>query len=175
MEVRREKMFLLYSCMTQTRMLNIDFSRIDSPEIKELRDRIRRDNNWEQALIHYSGKAMQYYMDFLILLSNYYWYPSYAFYDNFWEKLHYYCTSCTCCNPFTTMKASIYFKKKTLQFMFGKIKEEDKEDIVSFGWDFVSGNGYNYKNGKDIRIYKSYKLMERWCTDAFHNKNSVKN
>ena len=71
---------------------------------------------------------------------------------------------------FTTMKASIYFKKKTLQFMFGKIKEEDKEDIVSFGWDFVSGNGYNYKNGKDIRIYKSYKLMERWCTDAFHNK-----
>ena len=46
MEVRREKIFLLYSCMTQTRMLNMDFSRIDSPEIKELRDRIRRDNNW---------------------------------------------------------------------------------------------------------------------------------
>ena len=54
--------------MTQTRMLNMDFSRIDSPEIKELRDRIRRDNNWGAGInsLFWQGNAILY--GFLILL-----------------------------------------------------------------------------------------------------------
>ncbi len=171
MEVRREKMFLLYSCMTQTRMLNIDFSRIDSPEIKELRDRIRRDNNWGAGInsLFWQGNAILYGF-FNIIGAIITGIPVMHFMITSGRNYIIIVLLVLAVILFTTMKASIYFKKKTLQFMFGKIKEEDKEDIVSFGWDFVSGNGYNYKNGKDIRIYKSYKLMERWCTDAFHNK-----
>ena len=36
MEVRREQMYYLYECETQTKMLEMDFSRIDSPKVKEL-------------------------------------------------------------------------------------------------------------------------------------------
>lgn len=171
MEVRREKIFLLYSCMTQTRMLNMDFSRIDSPEIKELRDRIRRDNNWGAGInsLFWQGNAILYGF-FNIIGAIITGIPVMHFMITSGRNYIIIVLLVLAVILFTTMKASIYFKKKTLQFMFGKIKEEDKEDIVSFGWDFVSGNGYNYKNGKDIRIYKSYKLMERWCTDAFHNK-----
>ena len=50
MEVHREQMYYLYQCETQTKMLEMDFSRIDSPEVKELKDRIRKDNNWGSGI-----------------------------------------------------------------------------------------------------------------------------
>jgi len=171
MEVHREKAFSLYTCMTQTRMLDMDFSIIDSPEIKELRDRIRQDNNWGAGInsLFWQGNSILFGF-FNIIGAVVFGLPVINF---MFASGKYYVIIVLMALLVVlaiSIKAGIYFKKKTYQFMFGKIKDEDKEDLITFAWDFASGNGYNYKNGKDIRIYKSYKLMERWCTDAFHNK-----
>lgn len=171
MEVRREKAFSLYTCMTQTRMLDMDFSKIDSPEIKELRDRIRQDNNWGAGInsLFWQGNSILFGF-FNIIGAIIVGLPVINF---MFASGKYYVIIVLVALAvilIIAMKTGIYFKKKTYQFMFGKIKEEDKEDLITFAWDFASGNGYNYKNGKDIRIYGSYGLMERWCTGAFKNK-----
>jgi len=171
MEVRREKAFSLYTCMTQTRMLDMDFSKIDSPEIKELRDRIRQDNNWGAGInsLFWQGNSILFGF-FNIIGAVIVGLPVINF---MFASGKYYVIIVLVALAvilIIAMKTGIYFKKKTYQFMFGKIKEEDKEDLITFAWDFASGNGYNYKNGKDIRIYGSYGLMERWCTGAFKNK-----
>lgn len=46
LNIRQDRIWHLYDCITETKMLDMDYSRIDSPEIKELKSRIWKDNNW---------------------------------------------------------------------------------------------------------------------------------
>ncbi|MDE6615738.1 MAG: ABC transporter ATP-binding protein/permease [Lachnospiraceae bacterium] len=175
MEVRRERAYLLYSCMTQTRMLDMDFSRIDSPEIKELRNRIMTDNNWGAGInsLFWQGNSIIFGL-FNIIGAAVVAFPVISFL--FASGRHYVIIVflVLAIILIVSMKAGIYFKKKTFQFMFSKIDESEKEDLLVLSWHFASGNGFNYKNGKDIRIYGSYRLMERWSISAFSRKKNRK-
>ncbi len=171
MEVRREKVFSVYSCMTQTKMLDMDFSRIDSPEIKELRDRIRNDNNWGAGInsLFWQGNAIIFGI-FNIAGAVFVAFPVANLLFGTGRKYVFIVLFILLIILIISIKTGVYYKKKADQFMFGKVKEEDKEDLLTFAWDFACGNGFNYKSGKDIRIYGSYKLMERWCNGVFKNK-----
>ncbi len=171
MEVRRERIYSLYSCITQTKMLDMDFSRIDSPEAKELQDRMWRDNNWGAGInslfwqfnailfgcfniigavavgapvVGYMLHSGQYYpllvLVLLIILTA------------------------------AGMKAGLYYRKRHHSYMFTWPGEDEKEDMSDFSWEFASGRGYHYKNGKDVRIYHSYDLLKRWSVDVYRNK-----
>lgn len=50
MEVRVEKMYYVYACYVQTKMMQMDYSRIDSPEVRDLEMRIIKDMNWGAGL-----------------------------------------------------------------------------------------------------------------------------
>jgi len=171
LEIRREKMFYLYSSMMEMKMLFMDFSRINSPEIKELRNRIDRDMNWGAGLnsvfwqfngilyeifnitgaiilgapvivsIIKSGKSE---VVIILLIIGFF-----AAFGIKWQR---------------------YFEKKMQKFMFRSYQEEEKEELFSFAWDFASGLGFNYKNGKDIRLYDGYDLIKRWTVDIFYKK-----
>ncbi len=171
MEVRRERIFSLYSCITQTKMLNMDFSQIDSPKVKELQDRMWRDNNWGAGInsLFWQFNAILYGC-FNIIGALVVGAPvvGYMLHSRQYE-------------PFLVllllilltavgMKAGVYFKKKDHFFMFTFPKEEEKEDLSDFSWEFAEGRGFHYKNGKDVRIYHSYDLLKRWTTDVYHNK-----
>ena len=175
MEVHREKAFLVYSCMTQTKMLDMDFSRIDSPEIRELRKRIITDNNWGAGInsLFWQGNAIIFGL-FNIIGAAVVAFPVINFF--FFSGRNYVIIIFIVLAVILiiSMKTGIYFKKKTFQFMFMKINDDEKEEYLTLSWDFASGNGFNYKNGKDIKIYGSYGLMERWCIYAFSSKKQRK-
>lgn len=175
MEVRRERAYLLYSCMTQTRMLDMDFSRIDSPEIKELRNRIITDNNWGAGInsLFWQGNSIIFGL-FNIIGAAVVAFPVISFLFTSGRNYVIIIFLILAIILIVSMKSGIYFKKKTFQFMFSKIDESEKEDSLVLSWHFASGNGFNYKNGKDIRIYGSYGLMERWSIAAFKSQKNHK-
>lgn len=172
MEVRRERAYLLYSCMTQTRMLDMDFSRIDSPEIKELRNRIMTDNNWGAGInsLFWQGNSIIFGL-FNIIGAAVVAFPVISFLFTSGRNYVIIIFLILAIILIVSMKSGIYFKKKTFQFMFSKIDESEKEDSLVLSWHFASGNGFNYKNGKDIRIYG---LMERWSIAAFKSPKKRK-
>lgn len=176
MEVRRERAFSLYTCMVQTKILDMDFSRIDSPEIIELRNRIMADNNWGAGInsLFWQGNSIIFGF-FNIIGAAIIAFPVINF---LFESGRFYVTIIFLVLVIiliAAMETGIYFKKKTYQFMFRKYNDDEKEELITLSWHFASGNGFNYKNGKDIRIYGSYSLMERWCIAAFNNKKHRKN
>ena len=175
MEVHREKAFLVYSCMTQTKMLDMDFSRIDSPEIRELRKMIITDNNWGAGInsLFWQGNAIIFGL-FNIIGAAVVAFPVINFLFDSGRNYVIIIFIVLAVILIISMKTGIYFKKKTFQFMFMKINDDEKEESLTLSWDFASGNGFNYKNGNvsfgikvekrqdidndDLSKYFSYKL-----------------
>lgn len=76
---------------------------------------------------------------------------------------------------FAAVKIRAYFSAKNHQFQFAQLKEEDKPERFSFAWPFAFGDGFSYKNGKDVRIYDSFSLLKRWTVDVFRGKKFREN
>lgn len=171
MEVRRESIYSLYSCITQTKMLNMDFSQIDSPKVKELQDRMWRDNNWGAGINtvfwQFNGILYGCFNIFGALVVGApvlgYMIQSGQFYPLLVLLVLIILAA-------IGMKAGVYFRKKDHAYMFTWPEEEEKEDLSDFSWEFASGRTFHYKNGKDVRIYRSYDLLKRWSTDVYQNK-----
>jgi len=166
LEVRKERMLALYSCATEEHMLKMDYSRIDSPDVKALKEQIQRDRNWGGGLgsIFWNINLFMFYLFHLIAaivvgapivihLISYGNQPA-------WTVL----LLLVIILP-VSHKCQKYFRDKTNEFMHRPRTEEENKQFQSFGWDFTVGDGYDYKNGKDVRIYNSYNLMKRWTAD----------
>ena len=67
-----------------------------------------------------------------------------------------------------------HYRKKALDYQYYKWSEEEKKEHTSFCWDFAEGDGFHYKNGKDVRIYGSYPLMEQWTIGHLNGSFSKK-
>lgn len=166
LSVRRQTIFERYHCLVEEKMLHMDFSRIDSPEVKELSKRIEQDNNWGAGLnsifwqfnsvlyscfnmigaiiigipvVRYMIKTKSYVIGIILLM--------------------------LLLIAFVGQKVGAYYKKKEDYFMYHIPNEEEKMELVDFCWSFASGYEFNYKNGKDTRLYGSYDLLKRWTTD----------
>lgn len=171
MEVHCERMYSQYECMIQTRMLDMDFSRIDSPEIKDLRDRINRDKNWGAGIYSVFWQVNAIIFGFMNIIG--------AVIVGM-PVVRYLILAKTYQVLFVLLfllavvalgtKYRLFFKKKNDRYMFSFLEEEDKEEQFSFSWEFASENGYSYKNGKDIRIYDSYDLLKRWTTEPCYSR-----
>ncbi len=171
LEVRKEKMYNFYSCMVQTKMLSMDFSRIDSPELKTLQDRIHRDSNWGAGLysvLWQVEKAMNLTADIIgavvvgfPVIINIFQVKEYKIFVMFIVILFF---------TLVKVKLNVYFKKKIDCFMFDEIKEEDREEVSTFSWSFAGGEGFTYDNGKDVRIYNAYDLFKRWTIEPMKSK-----
>jgi len=171
MEVRRERIYHLYSFSTEMKMLQMDFSKIDSPEVKELQERIWRDNNWGggiNSLFWQVNSILFCCFDIIgaIVLGM----PVVKYMVNSGEYSALFVLLVLVILVTIGMKAGVYFKKKHHNFMFQWPAEEEKKELAEFSWSFASGSGFHYKNGKDVRIYHSYGLMERWTTDLYSRK-----
>ena len=171
MIVRADRIWYLYECITQTKMLDMDYSRIDSPEIKDLKEKIRKDNNWGAGIStvfwQFSSLAYRFLMLVIALVLAM---PviGHIIRAGRYETLA----------VFLIMSASValfhrfllHFRKKSMNYMFSSLKEEEKEEQADFCWPFANGDGFDYRYGKDIRIYGSYDLMKRWTTDVLKNR-----
>ena len=171
MEVRKEHMYNMYTCITQTKMLEMDFSRIDSPEVRELKDRIQKDNNWGAGIF----SVFWQFNDALYQCANMVGalilgvpVVGYLINSGRYEALA--VLAVLAVVAAVGQRYVVYFKKKSDAFMFTSLKEEDKEEQFCCCWGFADGDEFNYKNGKDIRIYGSYDLVRRWTTEVLTHK-----
>lgn len=172
MEVRRNYMACLYSGAVQTRMLNMDFSRIDSPEIRKLKDRINKDNNWGAGLnsVFWQGNTILYHLadivGAVVLGAPVIGYLIYSGSPVVWLLL-----AVLVIVSAGSLYMQVYFKKLTDSYRYAEFKTvEEKEDTFCFCWPFSFGDGFSYQNGKDVRVYESYDLMKRWTTDILSRK-----
>lgn len=171
MEVRREAMYSLYSCSTQTRMLNMDFSYINSPEMKKLQDRIWADNNWGAGI---NSLFWQFngilYRCFNIIGAFILGVPVVGLIINARQYYALLVLFILILLGIAGIKAGLHFRKIHQEFMFYQPSDEEMKELAEFSWGFANGAHYNYKNGKDIRIYNSYDLMKRWTVDVYKKK-----
>lgn len=172
MEVHKEQMYYLYECETQTKMLEMDFSRIDSPQVKELKDRIRKDNNWGSGIY---GVFWQ----FEGIVSNIFnligavvvGLPMAGYMIQSKMAAVWLILAALVIVQILTMRLQVHFSKQGDYCRYHEAESvEEKEETFCFAWDFGLQESYNYKNGKDIRIYGSYDLMKRWTTEVLKHK-----
>ncbi len=171
LEVRKEYMYNMYSCIIETKLLEMDFSRIDSPVVKELKDRINRDNNWGAGLhsVFWQFNGILYtifkFIGAIIVGA-----PVAVHIVNAGKYEILIILVVLAVIAGVSAKCRVYYKKLSDKFMYGEYTDEERKEKVSFCWGFSMGDGFNYKNGKDIRIYDGYNLVKRWTVDKFYGK-----
>lgn len=171
LEVQRERMYWIYTSMTQEKMLVLDFSRINSSEVREIQTKIDWDMNWGAGLNSVFWQFNHILYQILnILFAVFVGMPIFTqiVVSNQWQAgLILFIVILL---AIIGMKCRAYFVKVHEKFLYTTIKEEEKEEMFCCCWEFARGDGFNYKNGKDIRIYEGYDLMKRWTIDVLSYK-----
>ena len=168
MNARWQNTLRMYGCITQIRILDLDFSRIDSPEMKEIQDRIRSDNQWGPGLNgiywHLNNLVLQCFRlaGAVILAAPV---AGYMVRSGRYEILAVFGTLVIIIASGQHIVSLC--RKKVHYHQFSKIREEEKEERYCFSWEFANNEAFAYQYGKDIRIYHSYDLLERWTTEVF--------
>lgn len=170
-KIKQDDMYYRYSCMIESKMLQMDYSRIDSPEIRELKNRIASDNNWGAGLYSTFWQTDGLLYTVFNLIGAIVVGMPVLFYIVRTKRLEVFVILLLLLViTVICMKCRVYFLKKSQRFMYKSYTDKEREEKATFVWGFAMGDGYDYKNGKDIRIYNGYRLMKRWTTDVIFNK-----
>lgn len=172
MEVRREQIYYLYDCERQSKMMEMDFSRIDSPELKNLRDRIWKDNQWGAGINSFFWDFNGIVWNLFSLISAVViGVPVAGYLIRSKSIAGWFVLAVLAAVQIVCLRLQVYFRKMSDFCRYREPEnDEEREEMTCFCWDFASQNNYNYKNGKDIRIYESYHLMKRWTTEVLRHK-----
>ncbi|MCH5271993.1 MAG: ABC transporter ATP-binding protein [Lachnospiraceae bacterium] len=172
LNIRQDRIAHLYDCITETKMLDMDYSRIDSPEIKELKARIWKDNNWGAGINtifwQFAGlvdQCVRFIIAFVLAVPVIGYIIRSKRYESVAVFLIMVALTAVC------QRFLVRFRKKAMVYMFNTLKEEEKEEQEHFCWEFSGEDSFDYRYGKDIRIYGSYDLLKRWTIDVLKNKN----
>ncbi|MCM1536999.1 MAG: ABC transporter ATP-binding protein/permease [bacterium] len=171
-EMRREAISNQYLALQKEKIMNLDFSLIDSPKLKEIQERIRLDNNWGAGIYsmfwqipavlgsvadvigavmigaplfsYFHGKDLGQAAVVLLLL---------------------------CLLLYIGYSVDNKISMKSCYFMFHVPNREEKKFLWNYVWDFAFGSWhYRYGNGKDVRIYDGYQVMKHWTYDKLQTK-----
>ena len=141
LEVRVYKAFQLYECITEQKMLKMDYSKLDSPKVKDLKERIRRDNNWGAGLfsVFWRGNVVP-----AIIVG-----APVIYYIIKSEKLIVFVLLLIMivCMA-VSKKGGAYFHKRVAAYMYKNYEEdEERKERTTVSWLFAFGDGYFYNNG----------------------------
>ncbi len=173
MEVRRGVIAAIYNNSVESRMLHMDFSRLNSPELKMLQDRIRNDNSWGagiNSVLWTGGTILSYLWDilFAVVLGA----PVVMYLIRSKSVVGWLVLAVVFILSGAVLCLRSHYRKLNAAYRYriDCSTPEEKEELTNFSWRFGAGMSFDYKNGKDIRIYGSYDLMERWTTEVFTHK-----
>lgn len=171
-DVRSQMLAERHQALQQEKIMNLDFSLIDSPRLKEMQERIRLDNNWGAGIfsMFWQGKDMLCSLVEVIgavVVGA----PMLAYFkgEDWGWAAAVLLLLCLCLG--ICMKLFHYFRNMTYYIMFHVPTREEKGFLWNYVWEFAYGSGrYRYGNGKDVRIYNSYEVMKRWSYDKLQTK-----
>lgn len=165
-----------YLALQQEKIMNMDFSMIDSPRLKELQERIRLENNWGAGIftVFWCGKGV---LESLVRIIGavVIGIPMISYFQRedmgwLWAVLLLLLLMLG-----IGLKLYRYFQNMSHYVMFHVPTAEEKKFLWNYVWDFAYGSWhYRYGNGKDVRIYNSYDVMKKWTFDKLQNKEFFK-
>lgn len=177
LEVRKETTYQMYECVVEQKMLQMDYTWIDSPRVKDLKDKIRADMNWGAGLysIFWQANGVLYtcfHLVFAIAIG-----ASVFYY--IWKSGNYmlgFILLCILVVFLAAQKLSNHYQRYVNQFMYYRETEDEKrKENIGATWDWATGDGFSYQNGKDIRLYRGYRLLWHWTIGKNHSRDNEKN
>lgn len=165
-------LYVQYHALTEEKMLDMDFARINSPECEILKRRIQEDLNWSAGLFSVFGSVDNIMRSILNLIGAVaVGFPVVVIMFSsgqagIWVTL----LAAVVVSVATTVIGSRYmalFNQKLHGFT-----DKMDESAPFLGWAFANGARFQYQNGKDVRIYGAHGLMKRY---ALENGNLPEN
>lgn len=170
-EVRRDLIARRHDSMQQGKLAELDFSMIDSPRLKEMQELIRRNNNWGAGIYTAFWYAESMITGLLRLFGAVAAGASVFRYLGGGNTLPSACIMMVLVFfLFLSMKIFTHYQEMEKYFMFHVFTLEEKKRLLNYVWPFATLSGYQYQNGKDVRIYDAYGIMKHWTYDLEQTK-----
>lgn len=175
LEVRVYKSFQLYTCITEQKMLGMDYSKIDDPKTRELKEKIMRDNNWGAGLfsVFWNGNAIIHgglKLIFAVIVGA----PVIYYIIKSNNAIIYIVLLAIIVFVVISKKSTLFFQNKLYDYMYREYEtDEERMEVTNVTWDYAFGDGFNYKNGKDIRIYGAFEILYHWTKEQVTSKRSI--
>ncbi len=172
-EVRREKMYNVYSTVVEMKMLNMDYSRIDSPEVSKLKDRIQKDTNWGWGIntpIFAMNSILYGFLNMIAALV-----VGFPIVITMIEAKEYRALAIfavLAVLAYVILRLNAHYTKVENEYMFSDIKDEDKEEMVSFIWRFSMNRESLRPLIENAKLYNGYGLLRRWTLEALNSKKN---
>ncbi len=161
-----------YDALQQEKIMSLDFSLIDSPKLKEIRERIQQDRNWGAGIFSVFWHIKGMLNSLLELIGAVViGIPMFSYFHGraCAEAVIVFALLGICLVP--GVKLYRHFMKKSQYVMFHQPTREEKEYFWNYAWGFALGSSnYKYTNGKDVRIYNAYGIMKFWTYDKLQSK-----
>lgn len=158
-----------FYCLTEQKMLEMDFSKIAGPECRNLLRVIQKNNNWGSGIwgVFQTINVLTYSILNLIG-AVFVGAPLVKILFTAGSPAAWGVVAAAALVSFASTRLHLKCdKKKTilLQDNFGDFfSEEEWESAPALGWDFTE-NGMQTRSGKDIRIYGGDRLMKKYVLD----------
>lgn len=160
-----------YVALQQGKLMDLDFSLIDSPRLKEIKERMQRERNWGAGIysVFWQGKnvlqnIIMVFVAAALLIS--------GLFEQAvkWKFETTVLLLLLCLGMLAGLKVVCYLAEKMLYFMFHLPTREEKEWFINYVWDFAMQGKFQYENGKDVRIFDAYHLMKAYTYDRLQGK-----
>lgn len=165
LRVRQYRIARLYEYMKQEKLVQMDYSRINSPEVEQILRRIASDQNWGDHFhsiirgLHNIWAAIFNVIGAVALglpiLKQIIQYGSYEIAVIGLILIVVIASG---------LKCRSYFWAKIMHYMWSTRSKEE----LTLGWYFAED--FPYQNGKDIRIYDGTELVKAWTSDVLKRK-----
>lgn len=170
-EARRDRIYNIYSSNIEMKILDMDYSEIDSPKVKGLRDKIDKDTNWGWGINTPVFITNSILFDIVnIFASIVLAYPIVKIVSHTGRYSVLFSFVMIILIAIVTDKLRLHYNKMLKEYQFFEVDEKDREEMVNFAYDFIYGREYTYANTKDIKIYNGYDLLKRYTIEPFFSK-----
>lgn len=164
-QVKMQAIAYKYEFMMTEKVMSMDYSLVDSPKVRELRDRISRDNNWGAGINTFFWMVDGFVANILGIVG-----AVIVGFPIMGEILKtkkiigiLMITSVYVIAIILVkmqMKKQERFNNRLLNDPYDT--EQEMAEHSSLIWAFAREEQYDYKNGKDVRIYDGYDLFDKY-------------
>lgn len=177
LDVRWEIIYCKWDCITEQKIMEMDFAKIDSPKTRKLRERIWQDNNWGAGINTINWKMMSILNGLCRLVGAVIvGLPVLVYMVQARSGVILLILLGMILMMAAGSVLGARYEKRLQQFMMGNKDRTDEERIerANLSWDLACGYGYSYRDGKDIRLYHGYDLIRYWTLEKLLRKSMRK-
>ncbi len=177
LDVRWEIVYCKWDCITEQKIMEMDFAKIDSLKTRKLRERIWQDNNWGAGINTINWKMMSILNGLCRLVGAVIvGLPVLVYMVQARSGVILLILLGMILMMAAGSVLGARYEKRLQQFMMGNKDRTDEERIerANLSWDLACGYGYSYRDGKDIRLYHGYDLIRYWTLEKLLRKSMRK-